>query len=776
MSFLRLTVRFSSWLIMAQLVLAPWQGVSLVGLAEAGECTSGLQWNEMLGRCLSTEQAAKIQAAAAECEKKSTASEKKQCYLAVIDGKMKDAEASGEISEAGKIDSNKMSLILAMGGLAASLFFIMGNKGKCQSAMSAWLMAGGSVAVVAGEILSANQYKKKMKEAQDAMKKISDSSKSEKSDNATATNYQEEAFNVMIKKEEAVISAGKFKKNLYMVATAAYAASAVMAGMEMFRQSSGTGDPGLNCNGEANQSNATPHGGQAPAAPANPNPPPSSALARRIMGPDTSVEAPESGLLISFLDNHFTHGQRIPFHMYQDNFHLEQAQTLDQWQGLQAERVAVTQGSNQSIGLDTYETILKLTNEVVPEKEKPGILELSKWAFKSASEFVMPSAHAEVTALAGATGSPGQTLSMGGKLSKLFKSPMTRLVLAGILTANSFFMMGKISKEIKKAEERKKFLEKLREQVIAAGVAYSCADADRTDPSKAECYCYNADGGVNPARSASQVCQALFSDKGNLAATTYGTSGSATSSLNACVASNGAYDGSCSCKSKGTCLTIGTGFNGSGAGGISLGSLPSTINGLNSGTISGTNIDSAAMGTMAANYNRIKDQLAAKNPSLKAANLKAEKQGKQVMAALRQELASSPALASAGSSSAMDNDASFMKATTPAEALERIRQDINSVNAMGAANSGRRGGQSNEGLDLSGIGNAPAGGVTIDESQLAQVMESGLQNGNSDINTNSDTNIFDILSNRYQRSGMPRLFGGEAVVPADQPAEKQIND
>jgi len=222
-------------------------------------------------------------------------------------------------------------------------------------------------------------------------------------------------------------------------------------------------------------------------------------------------------------------------------------------------------------------------------------------------------------------------------------------------------------------------------------------------------------------------------------------------------------------------MTISGGLSGS-AGGIALGSLPSTINGLNNGTISGTNIDSAAMGTMAANYNRMRDQIAAKNPSIKAANIKAEQQGKRLMAALRSQIAASPGMASAPSSS-FDDSASFMNAKNPQEALEKIKQDINTVAAPVSGSAGRRGGQSGDDLDLSGLtGGAPSGGVTIDESQLAQVMEQGMQSGNSDINTNSDSNIFDILSNRYQRSGMPRLFGGEALVPADRPSDKQVND
>jgi hypothetical protein len=53
-------------------------------------------------------------------------------------------------------------------------------------------------------------------------------------------------------------------------------------------------------------------------------------------------------------------------------------------------------------------------------------------------------------------------------------------------------------------------------------------------------------------------------------------------------------------------------------------------------------------------------------------------------------------------------------------------------------------------------------------------MSQDLDMAQSDISTGSDTNIFDLLCNRYRRSGMRRLFEKEEEVKADAPAKTDI--
>jgi hypothetical protein len=60
------------------------------------------------------------------------------------------------------------------------------------------------------------------------------------------------------------------------------------------------------------------------------------------------------------------------------------------------------------------------------------------------------------------------------------------------------------------------------------------------------------------------------------------------------------------------------------------------------------------------------------------------------------------------------------------------------------------------------------------QTALADVMDKKLDYGQNDINNRSDSNLFEVLSNRYQRSGMRRLFDEEGKVPADKPNKSDI--
>lgn len=99
----------------------------------------------------------------------------------------------------------------------------------------------------------------------------------------------------------------------------------------------------------------------------------------------------------------------------------------------------------------------------------------------------------------------------------------------------------------------------------------------------------------------------------------------------------------------------------------------------------------------------------------------------------------------------------MMAAKTPEEALSAVKQEIASIERNGGTGGGS-GSKSDDELDLRGIGGGPQGGVTIDDGAMAALVEKGMAASNSDISSSSG-NIFQILSNRYQRSAMRRLFG-----------------
>lgn len=750
MEVTKLMSKFLAWIISAQLILGalPHSPVKMVAWAET--CPAGLQFNSILGRCLSTEQASRVAQASQQCESQSTVAAKRQCYYAAAEGQLKDAETSGKVSAAGKIKGNTLSTILVLAGLTSSVAFLAMKGGSCPGATSAYLIAGGSVAVLAGEILASKTYKNKMKKAQQKLKGINDSSKGTTSSNGAssevvnATNVQVEAFDALIAQEEAVISAAKTKKKLYMLATAAYAAATVMAALELFRASTGAGAATTTCStsGSSDESIRNTESQLNLCEPGQSN-------------CITSTRGPQGRSLDRYVDNYFQYKQRIDYRHYEFDSRIFQTRNLSELQAVSLEAEMMDAGSQSSLDIHSYSRLnqqIKAADMSVTKED----MSLLQMATVVAKQVIIPRAEAGLIPASATNG-----------FVRLYSRPETRTALAGVLTTHNVFMIGKINSEKSKAEERKKFLEELRDQLMASGNAFSCASADRSNPGNPNCYCYGTDGKINPARNNSQVCAALFQNK-NLASTSY-TTGSGEAIPNFCTNSSGALDEGCSCRASNSCLTIG-GLSGSlGGSGINLGSIPSTLNSVNNGSLNGANLDEGSLTSQATRLSEIGKQIETKNPQIAKANRDARQQAEAILKSTSGGL---PAGGSLGSSS-NGFDEALLAAQTPEQALSAIKQEIGRVEAAAAA-SNVTGTRSEEGLDLSGLGaSSPVGGVTLDEGQLAAAVENNLANGNSDINTSNGT-LFQILSNRFQRSGMRRLFG-EPGLPAERPNESDIS-
>jgi hypothetical protein len=753
-----------TYIIGVQMVLSVVPHHAFTSVAQAQSCSSGLQWNEMLGRCLTTAQASQLKDASKMCESKGDEAAKRQCYRDVVDGKMKDEGVAG----AGKISMNMLPMIMAMASLAsAALFLIKGGPSNCPGATSAYLIIGSALAVMAGEVLSASTYKSKLKKAEEKFKAVADSSKSESSkssttstsDNSSATSAQAEAFQAMIELEEATISAAKTKNMLYMVATAGYAAATVMSTIETISWSTALGTPAagavippLTC------TNASAY-----------------VESEKTELQYAANENKTKSLAEIYVDNYFSKSQRVDFHHYSSTFLIQQSSNIVNLGYANLELGSIRNGANQSPSIVGYE---KVKTHLFKTHQKQDEFSLMKLASVMASQFTINSAQAmdfiPLAAMAAGIGAIA-LVGEGTILQKLYITPMSRAVLAGIMTVNNLFMIGKTNKEKKKAQERKEFIEKLKAQVEAAGSEFGCANNDRNNMAKPNCYCYSESGTLNPARSASATCKNLFGSKATLASKS-GTNADGISTDKNCVANNGTLDSSCSCRQTNSCVTVKSpSVIGNVPAGNVLGNLPQTLNGLNSGALSAADIDGAAMTGLAARLSKMNDNLLAdpKNKSLALQAKKSKAQAEKIMKDMERRLAGS-----SGALASNSNGSSFMNASSPAAALEEMKKDLtqqikgyegNVVPVAGGA-AGKR----SDDFSLDAL-NGGAGGVTVADEQLAEVMNSEYNMGDSDINTNSDANIFNILSHRYQRSGMRRLFGGEALVPAEKPADSEIN-
>lgn len=359
---------------------------------------------------------------------------------------------------------------------------------------------------------------------------------------------------------------------------------------------------------------------------------------------------------------------------------------------------------------------------------------------------------------------------MGSSFSKAIYTPTTRIAINGVLGGWMGIMTSHMGKQAKLSTERAKKLREMKEEFNHQAGLLTCTDKDRNDPAKPSCYCYTPDNKRNSARANSKIC--------NLAYT--GISGNGdylggSDSPKVCVDQSFGIDASCSCRNrkgadgKNTCLKAGAGFSTSGFNPGSFSMLSAGMapaNDLFNGNTSGADITDGA-GINAARIQKAADDLLAKNDP------KAAKDASKIEPGLEKELmgpSQGMTMSNLGNNSSLP-----MSPQAAAAALEKELEKTDDTPVVQTAGGGGAvapvPGPGEEQLEFGMTDEQFA----IQETEVAEAMKQNLDYGGNDINNGSDTNIFEVLTNRYQRSGMRRLFDVEGKTTADKPAKTDIN-
>ncbi len=306
----------------------------------------------------------------------------------------------------------------------------------------------------------------------------------------------------------------------------------------------------------------------------------------------------------------------------------------------------------------------------------------------------------------------------------------------------------------------------MKDQFNDANGAISCTAEERSTSANANCYCYTEGGQRNPSRSNSQVCQQLF------AGTTPGQAGTYNAlplgSERVCIAQNGSADAGCSCAKTRSCLNaIPGGVANLGIGAISAANAGLTpTNDIASGKIAVGDLNGAAtLGTAA----RI---LAGKKDLEKKLKIDPNKKAK-----LTNAIEGALIAGGAGTPSPLLGDSSLPMNMSPSQAAQALEKELGgqrSFERVSGSPAVGQPGNSAPGNDPGfSLGSAEPVAPT-EEAQLAEVMKQDLNYDQADI-TKSNSNLFQILSNRYQRSGMRRLFDeNEKAAPAEASNKNDI--
>lgn len=765
--------------------------------AHANKCATGLEWNAILNRCLSSLQASQVQSASARCQKISDKAAQSKCYTDALSQQVVDAERKGNITGAGSVNTKALPIILAMATLISSVATLKYLSKDCKGATSAYLMAGASAAIFAGEILSGKKFRKKAAEAAEEFNKIVKGSGSNE-----GSEVQSEALAAMIKKEDAVIEAASTKKTFYTIALAAYAGAGVMAAIESIKYKAGTLNPTTTAKTQllyVCKKSTVASEKETLALNSNPVKPVPGIESTHKAG-SLSVQKPKSGVgknktsqdklyadnTSEYLKAFFELDQKVTFQTFYNTPQLKNIKSLASLYQATTDIARFRSGDLFSSSVDEYKDT-ELASLELEKEMTPFELKLMAFGVALAQQFTIQNAEASdlvegfgmILGL-GAVGYFGTTMLMSksSKITKLFLHPYTRTGLSTVMTAVSESQRSHMDTEKKNAEKRKAFIEKLQLQVEAAGNGFgSCTQEQRnSDMSKPHCFCYLQGGAINTARVKSATCKTFF---GSGLAKNMARPASATNAREkqACTTPNAAViDESCSCRRTNTCTsTPKTGFTSTGVGPAAIDNMNEIMDGINNGTLQAESIKPEAMLAKAAALNKKRVALLTdpKNKDVMESIKKADALVNKTMDQVAGQVAGIPSLMN---SSFGGSGGGALGSGSPQEEIKKLQEEFKKD--MSKFEPGSIGGSENQlgaaGDDFS-LDAVSGGGVTIDgDEKLAEVMDTNFDSTGSDINSNSDANIFQILTYRYQRSAMRRLFGGEAILPADKAIETEI--
>ena len=347
-------------------------------------------------------------------------------------------------------------------------------------------------------------------------------------------------------------------------------------------------------------------------------------------------------------------------------------------------------------------------------------------------------------------------------LQNFFNTPYGQITLGSVGAAVSLYAASVYSQEAKAAEKRSRAVQEMRD-AFAKRVGFS-ACPQRNDPREPQCFCFIRENIINPERKTSQACQEYFVQaQGEWDPRTYSRYEVVDKDRPACLTRQGLLDPECLCReqkiSNGdnncqkTSINL-TKFNGLGVSPI-VGGMVRDANYLTNGRTPLSKLNSAGLGQGAIN---LRKALVRASSSVDKELRKRGRGGVAVTPALlRKGLgAINRALGSGAMAAARQFNGALGASSSQGHVAPEVKKIFRQMQrkmrrGKWSKNNARRGEDINSllGLDKKG---PPA----RDQASL----EGGSQYDykGHDIHPPSGASIWEVLSNRYQQTGLSRLF------------------
>jgi len=361
---------------------------------------------------------------------------------------------------------------------------------------------------------------------------------------------------------------------------------------------------------------------------------------------------------------------------------------------------------------------------------------------------------------AGATTLVGLTTSLG----KYFTSS------AGIATVSTLaaFLSYQLANEHKKVEDQareniKKIDEALKE--FTADAQQFCPDG-RDDLSNPRCYCFKSDGSANQDHSASNTCQNLWHST-FITATASDYANASLLGEQGCVSKDEQFDPDCNCKQMintktgdDACLkAVPATFDlGKLASAVNIKSTEKDLNDLLKGNLKAANLNDADLSQKATRIQNAKDALLRQfnKDHTPPFSLPDDEQNKLLL----RQFAPASLLKDAGNGS-LSKPLSEMFPINQSSGDKKLQEAVkNLIPKIGYQSTKEQKPVAAKNDELDFNVNSSRSSRSASELQFDQNKDK-FKFSKQDIHENKGQSLWDILSNRYNRSGLMRLFADE---------------
>jgi hypothetical protein len=720
-------------LLLIEMILLPFPttGFNSVAFAEGDSettCSQGEVFNSSLNRCVLSTQTVEDKTNARNCEGLD-GDAYKDCFNQNVDKEMAEAESDGDVKGASDPEK-KYGIPAAVTLTAAYLLWKKSDVLKECGQTSMWLMLGGGLSSLLGEFMAQKKYNDTISGlADDYKSRMSEkpSDESEESEVVESINdNQVLAFDFQIEQEEARKKAHKARKNAYNLAFGLYTASVVASLYDAWGNSQGCQSASL----------YTPT-----------RPPRNYSISKRL---------------------------QLNYGLFGEYYFLEEV-SQDEFKELVVRKIASIFLPSAHAGPPAPTPLvqpLPPANVAVPPINLPNV-PIAKTTMKD----LTLNGHETSEVMK----SNADSSTFGEKVDSAIKNPYFRAAIGGILAGYSKKVANDAGDLEDEAGERVDLLNELKASFDANGGAGfgNCSAADRKSTSNPACYCFLSDGNRDPGKSKSGICDGVYGKASNLAATDYNKNyGLSKQGVKGCFTKTKKFDPDCKCKAdvdksgNDDCLRIN--------GKLKLGSLGS-IRGLKDmmkktvdftqGNISTAELGSGATEDLALRLKKAKDQLS-KNPKYK----KKMKNLALLEKKLKRNISSSfkKGLSNGSISNPFGGGLNgAIKPVSAKDALKNMKSSVKRKTAKFKSGGNLAGGKKKSGMgDYDFGGSKGKAGVDIDDIDGVMKKEYSF----NDINENPDNSIFKIITNRYHRSGLRRLFDDEGISKADTSNGNDINE